>query len=128
LQRKIGAIVAGLMVWAITGSALILALRITWPAYEAAHMAKSFTFAMQVARLTAGVAASLAAGAVAMRIAKTDDKAIWLLGLILLLLNLPIHLRDPVWSQYPGWYHLIFLGYLVPLVLLGGRLVKGNKE
>ncbi len=119
---------AGLLVWAAIGSAFIFVLRVAWPAYEAAHLTKSFTFAMLLSRLTAGVAASLAAGAVAMKIAKTGDKAIWFLGLILLLLNLPIHLRDPVWSQYPGWYHLVFLGYLVPLVLLGGRLMKNNKE
>jgi hypothetical protein len=27
-----------------------------------------------------------------------------------------------VWDQYPIWYHLVYLGYLLPLTLLGGQL------
>jgi hypothetical protein len=126
MLRKIGTIVSGLVAFAIVGGLLILLLRVTWPAYEAAHPTKAFTLAMLLARLTIGASACLAAGAVIMRIAGTTGKAILLCGLVLLLISLTIHLREPVWSQYPGWYHFVYLGYIMPLVLFGGRLMANR--
>ena len=43
-----------------------------------------------------------------------------LLGILLLLAFIPVHLR--LWSLFPLWYHLVFLGTLVPLIVLGSRL------
>jgi hypothetical protein len=79
---------------------------------------------MQVVRLMIGALASLVAGVVVAWITSTADKAIWLCGLLLLLLNLPVHLSDPVWSDYPLWYHLIYLAYIAPLTILGGKLAN----
>jgi hypothetical protein len=124
MTRKIAAIVAGLLLWVALGSLLILALRLAWPAYEAVHVTKTFTLPMLLTRLTIGALASLAMGATVRRIAGPGGRAVLACGVLFLLLNLPIHLLPPVWNQYPGWYHLIYLGYLVPLTLLGGRLAR----
>jgi hypothetical protein len=46
---------------------------------------------------------------------------LWIGGLFLAL-STPIHLFR-VWDDYPVWYHLLYLTYIVPLAWLGGRLV-----
>jgi hypothetical protein len=37
------------------------------------------------------------------------------------VLFIPIHIQ--LWDKFPIWYHLFFLVSLVPLSILGGRLV-----
>ena len=41
-------------------------------------------------------------------------------GVLMLLLFIPEHVR--LWDKFPVWYHLTFLGSLVPLRVAGGRL------
>jgi hypothetical protein len=122
MKRTIAAVVAGLLFWAAFGSLLIGALRVFWPDYAVAHPMRDFTFPMQMARLVVGAVATLGAGAVARRIAGTGGRAVMTFGILLLLANLFVHLQEPTWSDYPLWYHIVFLGYLVPLTLLGGWL------
>jgi hypothetical protein len=127
VKRNITAIVAGLLFWAAFGSLLIGAMRLFWPAYAAAHPMRDFTFPMQLARLVVGAVATLGAGALVRWIAGTGGRALMTFGILLLLANLFFHLREPTWSDYPLWYHLVFLGYLVPLTLFGGRLASNKK-
>jgi hypothetical protein len=122
VKRTITAIVAGLLIWAAFGSLLIGALRLFWPAYEVAHPMRNFTFLMQVARLVIGAVATLGAGALVRRITGVSGRAVTTFAIVLLVANLFVHLQEPTWSDYPDWYHLIFLGYLLPLTLLGGHL------
>jgi len=82
----------------------------------------SFTLGMQVARLLIGALTSLIAGAVAGWIAPASPKVPLLLGVVLLIAFVPVHVQ--LWSLFPLWYHLVFLGTLVPLVLLGSRLSR----
>ena len=124
MQRNILAVVSGLLFWAAFGSLLILALRLSWPAYEAAHPTRTFTLAMQIARLSIGAAASLAAGALVRRIAGSGGRSVLATGAGLLLLSLPVHLSEPTWSHYPLRYHLIYFAYLIPLTILGGKLAS----
>lgn len=122
MARNIGVIIAGLLFWAAIGSLLILVLRLTWPAYEAAHPMRDFTFPMLIVRLVIGVAATLGAGALVRRLAGTGGRMVMIFGGLLLLCSAFVHLKEPTWSHYPVWYHLVFLGYLLPLTLLGGKL------
>jgi hypothetical protein len=128
VARTIGVIISGLLFWAAIGSLLILVLRLTWPAYEAAHPTRDFTLPMQLARLAAGVAASLGAGAIVRRFSATSGHEVLIYGTLLLLCSSFVHLREPTWSTYPVWYHLVFLGYLLPLTLLGGRLATREAD
>ena len=41
---------------------------------------------------------------------------------LLLIAFVPVHVQ--LWSLFPFWYHLVFLGTLVPLMLLGSRLSR----
>jgi hypothetical protein len=40
-------------------------------------------------------------------------------------LFVPVHVG--LWATFPVWYHLLFLGSLVPLVLAGARVVPASR-
>ena len=63
---------------------------------------------------------SLISGAVVGIIAPTSKRAPWILGVVLLAVFIPIHVK--VWHALPVWYHLTFLVTLAPLVALGAWL------
>ncbi len=106
----------------ITKIATVAALRF-WPDYAAASPSKAYSFVMLVSRLAVGAAAVAAGASVATVIARDNGTAAWLLGAISLAISLPIHLYS-VWADYPVWYHVVYLGYLVPLAGLAGRMTR----
>ena len=120
MWRTIGAIVAGLVSWAVVVTILNFGLRAAIPGYHAAEATLQFTMTMKVGRLVEAALASLAAGASVGVIAPPSRWAPWLVGLITLGMFLPVHVS--LWSRFPIWYHLAFLVPLVPLVVLGSRL------
>ena len=120
MWRTIGAIVAGLVSWAVVVTILNFGLRAAIPGYHAAEATLQFTMTMNVGRLVEAALASLAAGASVGVIAPPSRWAPWLVGLITLGMFLPVHVS--LWSRFPIWYHLAFLVPLVPLVVLGSRL------
>jgi hypothetical protein len=99
-----------------------LVIRATWPEFVAATPTLSYTLPMLLTRLGIGVAATLAGGAIAASIAKQSNAALFA-GIVLVVLFVPIHAR--LWDKFPIWYHAFFLLSLVPLSILGGRLVAG---
>ena len=119
MWRTIGSIVAGLVAWAVVVTILNFGLRAAIPGYHAAEATLQFTMAMKIGRLTEAALTSLAAGAVVGWIAPSKKWAPWLVGLIVLAMFLPVHVK--LWSKFPVWYHLTFLVPLVPLVVLGRR-------
>ncbi len=120
MKRRLLAIGLALVTWMAIAIVLDYGLRTVWPAYAAVERALTFTLGMQVARLLIAVAASLAAGFVAARIAPLDRLPAWISAIALLALFLPEHIR--IGARLPLWYHLTFLLTLVPLVLIGDRL------
>jgi hypothetical protein len=44
------------------------------------------------------------------------------LGAIILALFIPVHIQ--LWAKFPIWYHLVFLGTLVPLVAFGAAFTR----
>jgi len=72
------------------------------------------------ARLAIGAVATVAAGAVSARIARSSIAGL-APGLLLLLFFIPVHVS--LWEKFPVWYHLTFLLSLVPLTYAGSRLV-----
>jgi hypothetical protein len=115
--RTIGAIVAGLLVWIVIASILDRLLRLAWPDYAAALPSLAFTLSMMTARLCEAAVATVAAGYVGRWIARTPLWPSAIQGLIVLLFFLPVHYQ--LWHKFPVWYHLTFLGSLVPLTVLG---------
>jgi hypothetical protein len=122
MWRTIGSIVAGLIAWAVIVTILNFGLRAAIPGYHAAEATLQFTLAMKIGRLTEAALTSVAAGAIVGLIAPSKKWAPWIVGLIMLALFLPEHLK--LWSRFPIWYHLSFLVPLVPLVVLGGWVAR----
>jgi hypothetical protein len=120
MVRTVLAIIAGLVMWMLVATILDIGLRHALPGYQAAEPVLAFTLAMKIARLALAVIASLAAGAAARVIAPASEAAPWIVGLVLVVLFVPTHIR--IWSLLPIWYHLFFLITLAPFVVLGARL------
>jgi peptidoglycan/LPS O-acetylase OafA/YrhL len=122
MRRLIIVLVAGLVLWVLVATLLNHGLRAGLPGYASAEPTMTFTLGMKVARLILGALASLAAGAATGRIAPSRTGLPWVLGAIILAAFIPIHVQ--LWTKFPVWYHLVFLGTLVPLVALGAALTR----
>ena len=118
MKRSILAFIAGLAAWVLVASLLNRGLRLALGGYAAAEPEMTFTHGMMAARLVLGALASLSAGAATRAVAPSSRRVVWALGAVLLAAFIPIH--NQLWAKFPVWYHLVFLGTLVPLVALGG--------
>ena len=117
--RSISAVILGIVAWfavATVGNALVRALL---PGYSQVELAMDFTVPMQLARLAAGLASSVCAGAVCASIAR-QGRAVKVLAVAMFVLFLPGHYM--VWAKFPVWYHAFFLLSLAPAVLAGAAL------
>ena len=126
MKRSILAFVAGLVTWFLVATVINRILRAGFPGYTLAEPAMAFTLGMKIARLTMAVLASLAAGAVTAWIAPSRTRLPWILGAVILAPFLPLHVM--IWAKFPAWYHLFFLGTLVPLVALGAALTRKRED
>jgi hypothetical protein len=126
MWRAIGAIIAGLVAWAVIVTVINLGLRATLPGYHAAEATLQFSLTMKVARLLMAAVTSVGAGAIVGRVASDHEWAPWVVGLIILAMFVPAHVQ--LWNKFPAWYHLAFLVPLAPLVALGGWLGTRTRD
>lgn len=124
MQKLLG-FIAGLVMWAVVATLLNFGLRAGIAGYHAAEPTMNFTLGMKIARLILGALSSLAAGAVTALVAPFSRKLPWVLGIVILALFIPSHIY--LWAKFPVWYHLVFLGTLVPLVAIGGSMARGSR-
>jgi hypothetical protein len=122
MTRSILAVVAGLVVWMVVATLLNFGLRAGLAGYAVAEPALTFTLSMKIARLILGALASLAAGAAVGLIAPSKTAPSWVFGAMMLAFFIPVHIQ--LWTKFPVWYHLVFLGTLLPLVMLGTALTR----
>ena len=126
MVRALIASLAALLAWVVSATILNRLMRFGMPGYAIAEPAMNFTLLMQCGRLATGALASLAAGYTAARIAPAVTRLPLILGVVILLCFLPVHYG--LWNKFPIWYHIVFLGTLIPLVVLGARLrTAGNR-
>jgi hypothetical protein len=126
MKRSILALFVGFVLWVVVASLLNRGLRVAFAGYAAAEPTLSFTLGMKFARLLVGALASLAAGAATAMTTPSKLSVAWVLGAILLTGFIPIHIQ--IWAKFPIWYHLVFLGTLAPLVVLGAALARSNSR
>jgi hypothetical protein len=112
-------VIAGLVAWLVVVSVLGYLMRVSWPAYASVAAAMTFTVSMMIARLSIGAVATIAGGFVTAAIAPSAV-ATFVTGGLLLAGFIPVHVS--IWQTFPVWYHLTFLGSLLPLTWLGGRM------
>lgn len=124
LTRIVLGIVVGLVVWIAVATAGNFLLRATIVGYIQAEPSFQFTTPMLIARLALGAASSVVAGLACALVARSVPNAARAFAIVLLVLFLPLHYG--LWTQFPIWYHILFLGSLVPLALLGARLGRAT--
>lgn len=120
MKRTVIGCIVGLVTWVIVVSLIDRGLRVLIAGYAAAEPALAFTLQMMAARLGMAAVTSLIAGAAIGAVAPTSKLAPSILGVVLLCLFIPMHVK--VWHAFPVWYHLTFLLTLAPLILLGAHL------
>jgi hypothetical protein len=122
MGRIILGVIVGFIVWSIlwVGSSEILMVAST--DYAKSMETMNFSSGMLIFSLIRSFICSIAAGFVAVLLAKEFFKTT--LGLGILLLVFGIFVQIGVWDKIPVWYHLIFLALLIPLTMLGGNLKK----
>ena len=125
MVRTIMAIMAGFAAFAAVAGIAALTARAGWPAYTAVEKQRAYTLGMYLMRLAVGMVATLATGATTAWVDRGAKRTVLIAGVLLLLISAVHHIR--IWEQYPAWYHLFYLAYLIPLTVLGGNLF-GTKE
>lgn len=121
LGRVVAGIAAGVFAWFAIATVGDLLLRASWRGYADVHAAMTFSLQMLAARLLLGALSSIGAGLVLTWITRAGGSAAYILGGLLVVLFVPAHYG--LWDKFPIWYHVVFLGSLLPLVVVGARIV-----
>ena len=122
--RVVLAIVAGFVVWFAAATVGNFGIRWLVPGYSEVEKTMDFSSGMLFARLVLGAVASIAAGAACIAVARNARAAIYLFAVLLLALFVPVHVG--LWAKFPVWYHIVFLGSLAPLVVVGANLLRAR--
>lgn len=134
MLRIILGVIAGFFAWVIVwvGSEKILSA--IWPegfgahqrAFEAAIIAKDGQFTadttMLLIHIVLGSIVSVMCGFLAALIAGENIRAPLVLGFLLVALGLLKAVMS--WPYVPIWYHVIFTALLLPMAIVGGKLIS----
>ena len=106
-----------------------------WPAFgvhqrafeEAIKNGGQFTAEtpMLLTHIVMGSIVSVMAGALAALIAGENSRAPFVVGILLLAMGVMKAVMS--WQYVPIWYHVIFAAILLPLAILGGKLITANE-
>lgn len=124
----LGGFIGWLVVW-VVAEKLISAV---WPAFGA-HQ-KAFEDALKngspftaetgplLTHIVLGSIVSVMAGALAALIAGENSKTPLIAGCLLLLMGIAKAVMS--WQYVPLWYHVIFTAMLLPMAIIGGKLIN----
>ena len=124
-------VIAGFFAWLIVwvGSEKIVSA--IWPAFgahqrafeEAIKNGGQFTAdtTMLLTHIVLGSIVSVMSGSVAALIAAENKRAPLVLGFLLLAVGLLKAVMS--WPYVPIWYHVIFTAILLPMAIMGGKLI-----
>ncbi len=121
MGRRIVAVVAGVLVWGVLwalGNQVLLS-RLPDVAQDLAAIGEhpGVLFGL----IVWSVVLSVLAGYVTAAVASVERmKAVWALAIFQLALG--VFFQVSSWDVMPIWYHVIFLGLIVPATLYGGRM------
>lgn len=134
MVRIVLGVIAGFFSWLIVwvGSEKILSA--IWPELGAHQLAfeeavkngGQFTAdtTMLLTHIVLGSIVSVMSGAVAALIARGNTRAPLVLGFLLLAVGLLKVVMS--WPYVPIWYHVIFTAILLPMAIIGGKLITTN--
>lgn len=137
MLRIVLGVIAGFIAWLIVwiGSEKILSA--IWPAFGVHQSAfekaikngpdaSGFTAdtTMLLTHIVIGSIVSVMAGALAALIAGENSRAPLIVGCLLLALGVLKAVMS--WPYVPIWYHVIFTAILLPMAIVGGKMLTNN--
>ena len=124
-------VIAGFISWLIVWFVSEKGLSVIWPAFgvhqkafeEAIKNGGPFTAdnGALLIHIVLGSIVSLAVGSLAALIAGENSRAPLIVGILLLAMGILKAVMS--WQYVPIWYHVIFTAILLPMAILGGRLI-----
>jgi hypothetical protein len=134
MVRIILGVIFGFIAWLIVWVGVEKILSAIWPAFgthQAAFQAAitdggQFTAdsTMLLTHVVVGSIVSVVSGALAGLIAGENSRAPLFVGILLLAMGVMKAVMS--WQYVPIWYHILFTAILLPMALLGGRLITTN--
>ena len=134
MLRIVLGVIAGFIAWLMIWIGVEKIISAIWPAFGA-HQ-KAFEEAIKnggpftaetgalITQFVLGSIASLAAGSVAGVIAAENSRAPLFVGILLLAMGILKAVMS--WQYVPLWYHVIFTAILLPMAMVGGKLINTN--
>jgi uncharacterized membrane protein len=134
MLRIILGVIAGFIAWLIVWFGSEKVLSAIWPAFgvhqrafeEAVKNGGQYMAdnTMLLTHIVLGPIVSLLAGILAALIAGENMRAPLFVGVLLLALGILKAVLS--WRYAPLWYHVIFTAILLPMAIVGGKLVTSN--
>ena len=134
MWRIILGVIAGFIAWLVVWIASEKILSAIWPVFganqkafeEAVKNGGEYTAdtTMLLTHLVLGSVVSVMAGIFAALIARENTSAPLVVGILLLALGLLKAFMS--WRYAPIWYHVIFTAILLPMAVIGGRLITAT--
>lgn len=134
MLRIILGVIAGFIGWLIVWIGSEKVISAIWPAFGANQRAfeevlkNGGAFAPDgsflITQVLMGAVVSLLSGILAALIAGENSHAPMFLGFLLLAIGLAKAIMS--WQYIPLWYHIVFTALLLPVAILGGKLINAN--
>lgn len=124
MGKSVAAVVAGFVAWSVLHLVNMYVIRTTWP--DAIGEDGSVTEILPLAlMLFITFDQSFVAGVVCRLVAKTGKAP---LALAVLLTTVGLVVQGMGWDLMPEWYHISFLVMLMPMTLLGAKVVTLKRK
>lgn len=134
MLRIVLGVIAGFIAWLIVWIGSEKVISAIWPAFgvhqktfeNAVKNGGSFTgeTGPLLTHIVLGTIVSLMAGALAALIAGENAGAPLAIGIVLLLMGIMKAVMS--WQFVPLWYQVIFTAMLLPMAILGGKLINNT--
>ena len=135
MLRIILGVITGFIGWLIVWIGIEKGLSAIWPAFgvhqkafeEAIKNGGQFTAntTMLLTHIVIGSIVSVMAGSMAALIAGENSRAPLIAGCLLLAMGIAKAVMS--WQYVPVWYHVIFTAILLPMAIVGGKLVNTSR-
>ena len=131
MLRIVLGVIAGFIAWLIVWVVSEKIIGAIWPAFDV-HQ-KAFEEAIKnggpftadtgalLTHIALGSVVSVLAGYLAALIAGENSRAPLFVGILLLAMGVAKAVMS--WQYVPLWYHIIFTAILLPMAIVGGRLI-----
>lgn len=123
MGRKIGAVFAGMLMWAVLWIGGSTVASVLFPDLLAPGMRVTHAGAL-AGYLLWSVIISVAAGWLTARLSLGSTRAVYWLAAVQLFLGIGFEATS--WNLTPVWYHVAFLLLLVPAIVYGGSLWRSS--